>query len=244
MSWVSKLSSTPVKLELSPLRFLREQPQSGFGHLAGGDFVHAPEIDRTFAQKTGGTRDSCLDQAMTRGRPRSGQHRGSASENGNDASANRRSDVHGTGVVGDEDTTGFGQSAKLTQRTSPRQIHGGGTHFGSKRGQCRNNLFRNGGFALAAENNELGGHCLAQGMNRFHEIFGGPAFGRAVLGAGIDSDKRCGASLNSEFGANPRDFLVCEINGWRGGDQRPRLPQMPGEDIGRYDANQGAAALP
>src|SRR5208283_910885 len=142
---------------------------------------HAAMIDGAFAKQTGAAFDGMPDYARERSRWAGGSVIGSA-EYGYGGNAELGRDVHGAGIVGQEEIAGGGQGDEPGQRGFAGEV----VRVYLTRGYCRTHLFADCALGCRTED----GHVTAGGAgyrcSRLGESFGQPPFGPSIRRSGTD----------------------------------------------------------
>ena len=99
--------------------------EDGGGDGFGGDFEHATEVDRAGAAEAGGAFDVAADDGGGGAAWASGGGFGGA-EDGDDRGAEELGEVHGAGVVGEEETALAEAGGEFFEGRLSGEVFGGG----------------------------------------------------------------------------------------------------------------------
>ena len=162
-------------------------------------------VDGTFTQQTGSTIDRLTHNGMGAPKRRCGAPIGRP-EDRDDRYLERGRNVHGTGVIREEQGTPFHRRHEFPNRRRPGQDQGAGR-------QTRSNLLAQTLFPLGSEYDHTDllswrfADRAAEPFRSFGEPFWQPAFGPAIGRTGVDSDDDiCGGQ--SALRKSPRHRLL------------------------------------
>ncbi len=154
--------------------------EDGGGDGVGGDFEHAAEVDGAVAAEAGAAFDVAADDGGGWAAWAGGGGFGGA-EDGDDWSAEELGEVHGAGVVGEEETALAETGGEFFEGGLSGEVFGGGADEG---GELSAHVFLGGG----AEDEPMAGDFGGDLAGGFGEAVERVAFGGAVFGTGAESE--------------------------------------------------------